>query len=108
MASEVLTASGTITTNGQQVAQLSMTNARVSLYVSGTFTGSMQLQARPSVVIGDALFEPVTPTGTTSPTVTTGGLYVFPYIPGDFTYQLASIATITGTAYVVLSAGPGG
>lgn len=106
MASDVKIASGSLTANGQTVAELSYANGALSLFVAGTFTGTIHLSALPNTVAGDTTVAPVTPLGMTTPDITKAGVYVFPFTAGDFNYSVQSVATWTGTANVVLSAAP--
>jgi hypothetical protein len=106
MASDVRTASGSLTATNQTVAKLGYANGALSLFLGGTWTGTVQLKALPNIASGGGTTEAIIPLGMTSANLTTAGLYVFPYIAGDFEFQVSSSGTWTGTANVVLSAGP--
>lgn len=79
-------------------------NGQVSLHLYGTFSATMQLQARRA---GSAnTFAPVIPLGATSPDLTAAGAYAFPFMGGDIEYQVACTAHTSGTANYSLNGGP--
>lgn len=106
MASDVRTASGTLTATGQTIAKLSFANGQASLFVGGTWTGTIQLKLFPNIANGGGTTEPVIPLGMTVANITASGMYAFPYLAGDYEYQVSSSGTWTGTANIVLSIGP--
>ncbi len=104
MASDIKQVSGSLAAASGTVGQISYANGFVSLYVAGTFVGTLQVQAQSNYAPNG--FVPMTPIGATSPNITAPGLYVFPHIPGDFAYEVEMTAFTSGTANVVLSACP--
>lgn len=104
MSSSVKSSTGSVTANGQTICNLTNCNATLALYVGGTFSATVGVVARPAGS-GDP-FVPIIPLGGTTGALTVAGLYVFPYIPGDYDYAVLSTAFTSGTALCQLSAGP--
>lgn len=104
MASDIKQVGAALAAANATTTALSYANGFVSLYVAGTFVGTVQVKAQSNFAPNG--FVPVIPIGATSASITAPGLYVFPHIPGDFQYEAVMTAFTSGTADVVLSACP--
>lgn len=107
MTSQVASVSGNLTAAsgaGSTLGPIQMANCKATIYLSGTFTATAQVQARPAGIGGT--FQPMTPIGASTPNLTAGGIYAFPPMGGDWEFQVACTAFTSGPAVVTFSAGP--
>lgn len=103
MASDIKQVSGSFTGTGAG-KQIPYANGIVSVYIAGTFTGTVQLQAQANQNAQG--FAPVIPFGQTSPNITAPGLYLFPRFAGDFAFQLGCTAFTSGPIQYTLAVSP--
>ena len=107
MTSQVASVSGNLTAAsgaGSTVGPMQMANCKACLYLGGTFSGTVQVQARPAGLGGT--FEPIIPIGASAANITAVGVYAFPPMGGDWEFQVACTAFTSGSGAVTLSAGP--
>lgn len=104
MASNIKTIYGTLVADNAIVGPLGASNSIVSVAITGTFVGTLQLQAQSNLAPNG--FSPIIPDGMTTPNITAAGLYAFPRIAGDFSFRIQMTAYTSGTAYAVLSLCP--
>lgn len=104
MTSQVQTITGNAGALNAVVGEIQMANCQATLYVAGTFVGTLTLQARPSGLGG--AWAPVTPIGQAASGITSPAVYSFPPMAGDWEFQVQMTAYTSGTANVTLSAGP--
>lgn len=102
MTSQVQTVSGNLGALNAVVGGLAQANCKTSLWVSGTFVGTVQLQARPAGLGGT--FQPIAPIG--GGAISAAGVYAFPPLAGDWEFQAQMTSYTSGTANVSISAAP--
>lgn len=90
---------GTITANGGTVGPVGMLNANVTMLVTGTWAGSVALQAR---VCGD----PNNAWALISTARTTNGISNVAGIAGDMEFRAVCTAYTSGTITVYIGASP--
>lgn len=104
MASDLKTAYGPLAAVNATVGPIAYANGFVSLYLGGTFVGTVQVVANSNLSPSGNV--PIIPLGATSASITAPGLYYFPRIAGDFSYTVLMTAYTSGTADAVLSCCP--
>lgn len=104
MASDLKSAYGPLAAVNATVGPITYANGFVSLYLGGTFVGTVQVVANSNLAPSGNV--PLIPLGATSANITAPGVYVFPRIAGDFSYEVLMTAFTSGTADAVLSACP--
>jgi hypothetical protein len=101
MASNVQQIQGSIIAAGNS-GPLTIANSQMALYVGPGLTGTVQVSGRPSG--GTSTYEPLTPTGQTTPNITAPGMYAFPFVAGDWDFCVSCTVFTSGTAPFQLQA----
>jgi hypothetical protein len=103
MASDIKLITDSFASVRVSTTQVGMASAVPSVWLGGVFVGTVQLQAQPP---GQTGFQPLTPIGAASANMTAAGVYAFPPIGGDYTYQLSATAYTSGAINAELQLSP--